>query len=70
MTLLRYSAKFDPFHYLDCAPTPTTPRRNPSKERHHILPSGNLVPSRHEHLHHPLPGRCPLVVIDRGGDTP
>ena len=49
MASLRYTAKFDPFLSLDCAPTPSTlcppsppPGRNPRKGRDQILPSGNL----------------------------
>ena len=41
---LRYTAKFDPFLSLDCAPSPPCPPpwRNPRKGRDQILPSGNL----------------------------
>ena len=48
MAPLRYAAKFDPFLFLDCAPTPSTlappsppPWHNPRKGRDQILPSGN-----------------------------
>ena len=33
MALLRYTAKFDPFLSLDCAPQPSTPALEQSKER-------------------------------------
>ena len=45
MALLGYTAKFDPFLSLDCAPAPALQRSNQaqSKERKdHILPSSNL----------------------------
>ena len=46
MAPLSYSAKFDPFLSLDCAPTPSTLAQ--SKEgRDQILPSGNLAFSSH-----------------------
>ena len=42
MAPLRYTAKFDPFLFLDCAPC-AQPWRNPKKGRDPILPSGNLA---------------------------
>ena len=45
MAPLCFTAKFDPFLSLVCAPLPPT-RRNPSKGRDQILPSGNLVTRR------------------------